>query len=248
MNRFKDINHTHGIWLSGLRAFLLLLLLPLTGNAATSAQDLIDKTQSFLEQQIELYQATSDISGRYQINIGRLDNRLRLGSCTQELEARLEHNKPPVGRVTVRISCDDDSPWSIFVPASVNLFREVVVIARPVKRNTLLQENDLVLAERDLASLSQGYFTELKQVSGSEARRAMQVDQVVTPGQIQAPAMVKRGDHVVITAISGNIRVRMPGEALADGSLGQQIRVRNTRSQRIVHARVTAPGHVEVAM
>jgi flagella basal body P-ring formation protein FlgA len=40
----------------------------------------------------------------------------------------------------------------------------------------------------------------------------------------------------------------MPGEALESGSIGQQIRVRNTRSERTVRARITAPGQVEVDM
>lgn len=44
------------------------------------------------------------------------------------------------------------------------------------------------------------------------------------------------------------INVKMPGEALSDGAPGQQIRVRNLRSQRIIKARVIEPGTVEVNM
>jgi flagella basal body P-ring formation protein FlgA len=40
----------------------------------------------------------------------------------------------------------------------------------------------------------------------------------------------------------------MPGEALSDGGLSEQIRVRNLNSQRVVKARVTGPGQVEVSM
>ena len=60
--------------------------------------------------------------------------------------------------------------------------------------------------------------------------------------------MVRKGDHVVITARSGSLSVRMPGEALSKGGLSEQIRVRNLNSKRVVKARVIGPGQVEVAM
>ena len=47
---------------------------------------------------------------------------------------------------------------------------------------------------------------------------------------------------------SGTVNVRMPGEALTDGAPGEQINVRNLRSQRVVRARVVGPGQVEVSM
>jgi DNA mismatch repair protein MutS len=43
---------------------------------------------------------------------------------------------------------------------------------------------------------------------------------------------------VVISAHSGTISVRMPGEALSDGILGKQISVRNQRSRRVIKAQV----------
>jgi flagella basal body P-ring formation protein FlgA len=40
----------------------------------------------------------------------------------------------------------------------------------------------------------------------------------------------------------------MPGEALSNGGLREQIRVKNLNSQRVIKAQVMAPGQVEVAM
>ena len=53
---------------------------------------------------------------------------------------------------------------------------------------------------------------------------------------------------MVISARSGTIQVRMPGEALSNGTLGQQIQVRNLGSRRVIKARVVGQGQVEVAM
>ncbi|MCY1454933.1 flagella basal body P-ring formation protein FlgA [compost metagenome] len=60
--------------------------------------------------------------------------------------------------------------------------------------------------------------------------------------------MVSKGDQVVISAMSPAINVRMPGEALSNGAPGEQIRVRNLSSGRVVKARVKGPGQVQVDM
>lgn len=234
-----------------LSKFFLLclsLFLPSFVWANTSIDEIIDTAQSFLEQETQNYLSSSDIKGRFQVTINRLDKRLRMAACDQELEASIENPQQPIGRVTLRIRCDGSSPWSIFVPAQVNLYREVVVATRPIRRNNIIQARDITLAERDVGSLTQGYILELESIIGSQATRALQPDQVISPNQLRLPAAVKRGEHVVITASSGTINVRMSGEALSDGAIGEQIRVRNTRSKRIIRARVIAPGQVEAAM
>lgn len=226
----------------------LSLFLPSLVWAGTSIDQIIDTAQSFLEHETKNYLTSSNIEARYEVSIGRLDSRLRMAACDQALSASLENPQQPTGRVTLRVRCDGSAPWSIFVPAQVNLYRDVVVATRPIKRNTIIQAKDIALAERDVGNLKQGYLLSLDSVTGSLATRALQHDQVISPNQLRQPATVKRGDQVVISALSGSVRVRMPGEALSDGAIGEQIRVRNIRSQRIIHARVTAPGQVEVAM
>ena len=220
----------------------------LMAGGYTSIDDIIGTTEVFLEQHVQDYLTTSKIAGRHQITIARLDFRLRLNSCDKPLSASLENTDIPVGRLTVRVRCTGSAPWGIFVPAQVSLHREVVVTRHPVKRNTILGAGDLMLAERDISLLGQGYLLEIGQATGAMSIRAMSAGQPVQPNQIRIPPMVKRGDRVVISATSGPISVRMPGEALSDGGKGEQIRVRNLRSQRVIHARVTAPGQVEVPM
>jgi len=224
------------------------LLLPNITWASTSVEQIIDTAHTFLEQETQNYLANSNIDARHEVSIGRLDSRLRMAACDQPLTASLENPQQPAGRVTLRVRCDGSAPWSIFVSGQVNLYRDVVVATRPIKRNSIIQTGDITLAERDVGNLKQGYLLSLDSVAGSLATRGLQHDQVVSPNQIRPPEAVKRGEQVVITAVSGSVRVRMPGEALSDGAIGEQIRVRNLRSQRIIHARVIGPGQVEVSM
>ena len=50
----------------------------------------------------------------------------------------------------------------------------------------------------------------------------------------------------MIIASKGSMSVKMPGEALSDGHEGRQIRVKNSRSERIIRATVVGPGEVLV--
>jgi flagella basal body P-ring formation protein FlgA len=209
---------------------------------------LIGVTQGFLEFSVEDYQATAHLEGRYQIQVNALDPRLTLTQCDKELTASLESPAQPVGRVTVKVRCEGSLPWTVYVPAQVHLFRQVVIVKRPLKRATIISEDDVYMAERDISQMPQGFITSIEDAIGQKVTRPMINDQVITPLQLEQAEVVRKGDQVVITAKSGSLQVRMPGEALSDGGLNEQIGVRNLNSKRVIKARVTAPGQVEVAL
>ena len=209
---------------------------------------LIGVTQGFLEFTVEDYLATTQTPGRYEIQVSQLDPRLRMPMCDKELTATLESPAQPIGRVTVKVRCEGASPWTVFVPAQVKLFRDVVVITRPLKRTAIIDFDDVALRERDISLINQGYLTSLDQALGQRLTRPMVTDQVITLVHLEQAEVIRKGDQVVISASSGGLNVRMPGEALSNGSMSEQIRVKNLNSNRVIKARVTAPGQVEVAL
>ncbi|HEY0288164.1 MAG TPA: flagellar basal body P-ring formation chaperone FlgA [Pseudomonas sp.] len=214
----------------------------------TLPEQLIGVTQGFLEFTVEDYLATSQTAGRYEIEVKQLDPRLRMPHCDKDLTASLESPAQPIGRVTVRVRCEGTSPWTVFVPAQVHLFRNVVTVVRPMKRDAIVSEGDVAMRERDVGLLGQGFLDSLDQAVGQKLVRPTVIDQILTPVHIEQPEMVRKGDQVVISARSGSMSVRMPGEALSDGGFNEQIRVRNLNSKRVIKANVTAPGQVEVPM
>lgn len=214
----------------------------------TSPTQLIGVTQGFLEYTVEDYLATGQIEGRYEIQVNNLDPRVRLAYCDKELTATLQSPAQPMGRVTVRVRCEGSSPWTIFVPAQVKLFRDVVTVTRPLKRGMVVDYDDVVLRERDISLIKQGYMTAVELAVGQKLLRPMVTDQVLTLTHLEQVAAVRKGDQVVISARSGTLSVKMPGEALSDGGLSEQIRVKNLNSKRVIKARITGPGQVEVAL
>ncbi len=214
----------------------------------TLPEELIGATEGFLEFMVEDYLERSEITARHEIQVNPLDPRLRLAACDSDLTQSLESPAQPVGRVTVRVSCEGSTPWTVFVPAQVRIFRPVVVVRTALRRDSIIGAGDVALVEQDVSLLNRGYVTEVEQVIGRKLTRATRTDQVLTPAMLQLAEAVRRGDQVVISARSGGINVRMQGEALSGGTLGQQISVRNLTSQRVIRARVAGPGQVEVEM
>lgn len=235
-------------WLAVLPALLALGYNPQVLAAVTTTEQLIGTAETFLEQAVSDYLQRSGIQGRYEIQINRLDPRLRMPLCDKELTATLESPVQPIGRVTLRVCCDGSGPWTVFVPGQVQLYREVVTALRPLKRDNVLSEMDVTLAERDVSLLNQGYLSSLQQAIGKKLTRPLLPDQILAPMHVEQAEVIRRADHVIISARSGGINVRMPGEALSDGAMGEQINVRNLSSQRVIKARVTGPGQVEAAM
>ncbi len=222
-------------------------------SAGISANPLIEQligaTTRFLEQEVETHLSRSTREARYEIEVSRLDPRLRLPLCAeQDLRATLESPQVPVGRVTVRMACEGESRWRLFVPAQVSLYQQVLVTTRPLGRSSVITPLDVSLMERDIGTLGDAYLTDPAAAVGMRLRRQVAADSVLTSNQLEQDEVVRRGDKVVISASSSQISVRMPGEALESGTLGSQIRVRNVNSGRIVTARITAPGQVAVAM
>ncbi len=117
-----------------------------------------------------------------------------------------------------------------------------------VTTDSIIGPDDVAMIEQDVGLLNRGYLLDQKQAIGKKLTRPAQADQILTPSQLQRAESVRRGDQVVILASSSGISVRMQGEALSDGAMGQQISVRNLSSQRVVRARVIGPGQVEVRM
>jgi flagella basal body P-ring formation protein FlgA len=66
--------------------------------------------------------------------------------------------------------------------------------------------------------------------------------------QLEPPLVVRRGEAVVISAASSIVAVKVAGVALTDGRLGEQIRIKNLSSSRIVQAKMVGPGQAEVPM
>lgn len=186
--------------------------------------------------------------GRIEFTIGHLDARLRLQQCAAPLEIIHPPGGRRTGHTTLGVRCEGPRPWKLYLPVSIQVYRPVAVARQALIRGSLLSENDIELVEKDVSRLGYGFVMDTATAVGMELRRSITAGTVLTPNHLAAPHIVERGQTVVIVANSGGIEVRMAGEALADGARNDRIRVRNSKTRRIVEGVVSAPGVVEVTL
>ncbi|NKN33182.1 flagellar basal body P-ring formation chaperone FlgA [Marichromatium bheemlicum] len=233
-----------------IRGTLALIVLLAAVSVAPAYADEVESIERLRDTVATYLSAITQRSGtdEVEVEVGQLDARLRLARCARTPSASLAPGARTVGATTVNLRCTEPVPWSIFVPARVERYAQVLVVARPITRQQRLQAKDLRRERQALSSLSGGYFKELDAVIGMEARRALTPGQVLTSAHVAPRKLVERGQLVTIYSGSGGLMVRMSGEALEDGTAGQRIRVRNRSSRRIVEGYVEPSGHIHVPL
>lgn len=232
----------------GARPLLALALLGAIAlpTLARAPQDLA-AIQTQVTDYLQQYYQNPNIE-RINITVGRLDPRLRLAACQSPLELNHQDVERRGGNLTVHTRCPGPSPWALYVPVEVAVYREIAVASRSLGRGHRLSAGDITLAVRDTGQLRQGFVTETEATVGMALRRPLQAGDPVRLSQLEAPTVVRRGDQVRLKARTGTITVDTKGTALSDGRVGDQVRVRNDRSERVVRGRVTGPGAVEIVL
>jgi len=231
--------------LAGLLLSCAALLATAPPSIASEAIESLDQLRQIAEDFLA-EQAASTGGGEIRIEVGQLDTRLRLQRCADLPRAELAPGARTLGNTTVRLSCSNPAAWSIFVQARIEQHTDVVVVARPISRQQIIGQADLQLKHMETSSLLSGYYDRIESVVGLEARRALPPGQVVTSALVASRPLIQRGQLVTLYSGHAGLGVRMRGEALEDGALGDSIRVRNPSSQRVVEGYVEAGGIVRV--
>jgi flagella basal body P-ring formation protein FlgA len=233
-------------WLKCLLAMTGVVFLTLPVQASQNWQDLDD-----LQQQVEVF-----LKDRYQlpaverveVKVGNLDPRLMLPACPQPLTLSLNDPTNSGGQLTVQTRCEATQRWSIYVPAQVALFRPLAVAGRQLERGDVISESDITIEVVNVSQLRQGYVIEPDNIIGRELQRPLNKGEAFRSAILEAPMVIKRGDAVHIEMQAGAIAVNSTGVAMANGRVGQRIRVRNSQSDRIVSAEVVEAGKVRTSI
>jgi len=194
--------------------------------------------------------AISEAQSRFsnpQVSISSLDKRLRLQACQSPLDTFANHEQMRSGQLTVGVRCHEPVSWTVYVSTQIKVMQDVVVTRRSLSADHILSANDIKLAQRDIANLRKGYLTDAKALIGQQLKSPLPMGSIVETSQFKAQILVNRGDLITLVATVGNMEVRMRGEALANGGLGQRVKVKNSSSERIVEGVVDAAGVVRIA-
>jgi flagella basal body P-ring formation protein FlgA len=233
---------------------------------APARTDELDRNQTVAETVIAVARRTilqqlpwdeQDISFRLVQPLGR-DVELAGPRENCQFAADIRTSGPPVGRVTVDVTIDCKGQAPIVVPVSFDVrhYVNVVQTARPIPRGRQIQKEDLYLNRWDVSGLSD-YCTQTELLVGRVAGRTIPALQIIKEQDLErsastlAPAgrtvVIKRQDRIQMTAVVGDLKISVRGEAMQDGRLGETIRVQNVESKQIVSGKVLSAEEVEIS-
>lgn len=206
-----------------------------------SHKSIYQTAESFIRNKVK-----SQHSQRPDIKASGLDSRLKLKKCNKSLKAFLPKGSREMGRTTVGVKCTGSKPWSLHVPVTISIYKNVLVTSRTLQKGDVLTKADVKLAKHDIGNLSYGYFESKKSGIGMKIKRRAQADTVLTPSMLKKQQVIKRGQKVAIMAQTGRMQVRMMGEALNNGAVGDRIKVMNIKSRQKLEGIITSSAEVKV--
>ncbi|MGL4920325.1 MAG: flagellar basal body P-ring formation chaperone FlgA, partial [Plesiomonas shigelloides] len=112
-----------------------------------------------------------------------------------------------------------------------------------MRSDTVLQADDLNVVYKDVRQAQARIFDNVDELVGAKTIKPLNANAPISTAQI---CQVCKGDRVVLKAGKPGLSVVASGTALGNGTVGDTIQIRNSRSQRVINAVVSRVGEAVV--
>jgi flagella basal body P-ring formation protein FlgA len=204
-----------------------------------SKQQLLTEAEQFVLSQLD-----PDSKKTISVIAMPIDKRIQIPICSSTLTFSSSPEALSQSNVMVKAQCSDND-WYIFMVVNATETQPVVVISSAVSPGTLLTVDNIHVVNMNKKRLRRSTFSDIKDVVGARIKRRVSAGRPVDPNNL---CYVCKGDSVTISAGTPNMRVKTNGIALEDGRMGETIQVKNRRSNKKIHARVSKTGQVEISI
>ena len=211
-------------------------------GSTTPAQDMAAQVRQWLAK-------THGVEGS-SVDIAPLDTRLQVQACSQALA--VDH--PFASRDTVRVRCAQPS-WQLYLQVSfvapvaaqakAGTPKTMVVPKRLLARGTVLEPEMLEEVAMNTQGTDTSLLSSIKDVEYAELVRDMTAGSPIRSSDVRRATMVKQGQ--LVTMVIGEktaFQVVIRAEAMQDGRMGEQVKLKNTESGRQISGVVIGPNQV----
>ncbi len=222
------------------KLFLLFFFLLSIKQTIANATEL---DSAFIERFAKIYlteQFPSNDEERVRISVARLDPRIKIKPCKIPLTANIPETKG-ARNVNIKISCDESTPWKIYLSAKVEITKAVLIAKTTISQGDKLDETNVELAYIAINQIRGEKLTDKTIVFGAKAKRRIGKGKTISKKSI---CLICKGDVVTIIATSASFTIKTQGVALSAGNINEQIKVKNSRSNKIITPRVKAINQV----
>jgi flagella basal body P-ring formation protein FlgA len=219
--------------------FIFILLIKQTTTFATELDS------AFIERFATNYlieQFPSTEEEKVLISVAHLDPRITIKPCKIPLTANIPEKNGAIN-VNVKISCDESIPWKIYLSAKVEITKAVLIARSTISKGDELDESNVELAFIPINKIRGNKLTDTKIVFGAKAKKRIAKGRAISKKSI---CLICKGDVVTIIVSSDNFSIKTQGVALSSGNINEQIRVKNTRSKKVITPRVKGINQVVI--
>lgn len=227
---------------------------PTGAESATAATVVVQEdiihgvVKSFVLEQLAA-EADLDPDVRREINVRWQGDILLENPGIVEYQVRKLSNRPFRGPSVTRVEIvvDGELVRTIAVTVDCRLYRDIVVAARTLRRGEMLMADGAVdLEERDITQLRNGFYADFQDLEMLQTSRPIGAGDIVTHRHAEPVPVIHRGDQIVVQVTSTHMALETVGEAMQDGGIGEQIRVRNADSGKVLRGEILEAGLVRV--
>lgn len=120
---------------------------------------------------------------------------------------------------------------------------EIVVATAIIRANTIIEPGLVELKRGNVP----GVHSNLDEVIGLEARKAIYPGRPIRKGDIGEPALVERNQIVTLVFNAGGLSIEAEGRSLARAGEGEELRVMNLGSRSTITGTVLPNGNIQVS-
>lgn len=213
---------------AGIRFLAALIAwLPALASHAVEQQDPA-RIQAHAERFVKMQ--TADLRGKVAIEVK--PPRATLPACAA-LDAFQPAGSRVIGKTIVGVKCLAPTPWTVYLPVHIRVSDRYVVARQPLSANQVLSEADLLLSEGDLGELPPDVVNDPAVLIGYRTVSGVAAGAPLRSSVLKPPLAVQQGQTTRLVLNGPGFSVHSDGEALANASRGDRVRVR-TRSGQVV--------------
>ncbi len=210
-------------------------------SALSATNEQIQAIQKTAQEYI-LNSIEQPIGGALEAQAANVDSRVFATDCPSGLTASSKSTNSNASNITVLVSCDQED-WRLYVPVRVTRTGPQVSLVSPLSRGQIIAAQDVTISMVDLQRLRRQGFSTINAVIGAKVKKNLRAGEIIEQRDI---CVVCRNDIVTIKAVKSGMTITTKGIALSDGSHGEQIKVKNSKSNRIIDGKVTDISEVTV--
>ncbi|MGZ3159053.1 MAG: flagellar basal body P-ring formation chaperone FlgA [Burkholderiaceae bacterium] len=201
------------------------------------------KTRQVAEQFLRA-QATA-LPGEINVTLGALDSRLQLAACDAP-EAFMPSGSRAWGKTTVGVRCRLPMPWTVYIPATIQVMSDYIVTAVPLSQGKIIGQNDITKLKGDLAALPAGTLTNPAQAIGRTVAVSLSSGMPLRQDSLRNQLVIQQGQTVRLTSSGPGFSISAEAKAMTAGNEGQMVQAK-TSSGQIINGIAKLGGVVEVA-